>query len=38
MYQKPELEIIVLEEVSVITNSLINGGEGSDQEIELPDL
>lgn len=38
MYKKPELEIIVLEEVSVITNSLINGGEGADHEIELPDL
>ncbi len=38
MYQKPEIEIIVLEDDSVITTSLVNGGEGSDQEIELPDL
>ncbi len=38
MYKKPEIEIIVLEDVSVITTSLVNGGEGSDQEIELPDL
>lgn len=38
MYKKPEIEIIVLEDVSVITTSLVNGGEGADHEIELPDL
>ena len=40
MYSKPEIEIIVLEEDGVITSSgdLINGGQGTDQEIELPDL
>lgn len=40
MYNKPEIEIIVLEEDWVITSSgdLTNGGVGTDQEIDLPDL